>query len=912
MATEGKIKVRQHAFVLREYSMQPTNTLPNTAENKGITDYTPYHAKSIEDCLSLLDSRLNGLNDNEVEIRQKTYGKNSVSGKQSDIARRLFLYQLKNLVVLLLFAATVFSFAMKQIMSGSAILVAMVINTVISFITQWRAQKAVLSLESFSAPLCMVIRDGLSVRIPASELVPGDILAFSGGQIVPADARLIASDDVQVDESALTGESVLVSKDAMAVHIADDEVTEQKNMLFAGTTIKTGKGRALVTATGKHSQMGRIALLASGAQRRDSHLSRELNRLGFFIFIFVLAMAIITAFLGYKNGGSGVEMIQIGIILVVAAVPEVLPAMATFTFSLGIEHLSKENAIVRNLHAIEAIGSATVICTDKTGTLTENALSVHRVFVPELGALEYNPLWSQARGVPARSIEELLRIGRLNNTTILDGVRSFMMGDPIDVALYRATPAEYEFGYGKVREYPFDSETMLMSVVHKHTGGQYASMIKGAPESVMSICNYYLLPDGTVHPLDHGKKIDFLLSNQDLAMNGILRVIGFAEKPLNSADEDPYQNAIFVGWVCLIDPPKPTVREAIRQCQDAGVRVIMITGDQKATAAIMAQDLGIITDENAVWTRRDLDSGVDKIPPSIRVFARTQPEEKLAIVQSLQTSGDIVAMVGDGVNDAPALRRSDIAIAMGIRGAEAAKESADIILLNDRFETIALAVLEGRVLSNNVKLGIKYLLSCNLSLVLLMFISAIAGFGMPLNALQILWLTIITVTIPALSLAFEPGTQALLKTPIRSYHQGLLPKSEILLVIFWGLLLTAAGLGAFLTAKIYFKLPMTTASTLAFCTIAFAQTLHLLNIQLAHSAGSKLETLGEIIRVPLTWVIMVSAILLQVLIVYVPFLQTVLGTTTITPSTWGIPIAFSVGMMLLSLMILQSESGREG
>lgn len=889
--------------------MQPTPTVIQQEQARQKIGYIPFHAKAIEACLEIVDSRLTGLSDYEVETRQKQYGKNLVSGTQSVLARRLFLHQFKNLVVILLFVAAMLSFAMRQTTDGIAILAAMMINAIISFMTKWKAQKAMLSLEAFSNPMCTVMRDGIAIRIPASELVPGDILVLSGGQTVPADARLISSEDVQVDESPLTGESILVTKDAFSLHIPDEEITEQKNMIFAGTTIKTGKCQALVTATGKNSHMGRIAALASSAHRRESHLTNGLNRLGVIIFLLVTVLALVVVFCAYQqsSGMPVMEIIQLGIVLVVAAVPEILPAVATFILTLGIERLSKENAIVRNLHAVEAIGSATVICTDKTGTLTENALSVHRIFIPETGALDYNPMWAQAREIPNRAVEELLRIGRLNNTTILDGVRSFMMGDPIDVALYRATPAEYEFGYHRVREYPFDTSLMMMSSVVRTDDDRYASMIKGAPESVIKHCNYYLSPDGKVYPLDQDKRNEFLLGNQDLAMDGILRVIGFAEKPLKSPDEEPFGNAVFVGWVCLIDPPKAGVKEAIQKCQEAGVRVIMITGDQKATAAIMAKDLGILPPGTEVWTRKDLDSGVEKIPPTVRVFARTQPEEKLAIVQSLQAGGDIVAMVGDGVNDAPALRKSDIAIAMGIKGAEAAKESADIILLNDRFETISLAVQEGRVLTNNVRLSLKYLLSCNMGLVMLMVVSAIAGYGLPLNALQILWLNIITVTLPALSLAFEPGTPEVLKQPSQSYHQGVFPREHILLVGFWSLLMTAAGLAAYLLALKMFDQSHMVASTLAFSTLAFAQTLHLLNIQAVHSGMRLTAFLAEISAVPLTWIVMASAVVLQVAAVYVPFLQPVLGTAPLDVLLWWMPVTFALVMLLLSLLMTRTD-----
>ncbi len=863
---------------------------------------TPFHAKSPEHSLEFLNSRISGLSQDDITNRQARFGKNAIEGQPFKAGRQLFLHQFKNIVVILLIVAAILSFVMGKINSGLTILVVMLLNIGVGMLTQWKAQKSEMTLNEFTTITCDVKRSKQILKVPAAELVPGDILVLNTGQVIPADARLIFSDNLQMDESMLTGESILVNKDAKALHIPDEEATEQSNMVFAGTRVKIGKGEAVVTATGAHTIMGQIAALARSTRKQESPFIQGINRLGRRAFMLVFILAAMMVALGFQRGDDMLMMLQLGIILAVAAFPETLPGIATLILSMGIDRLSHENVVVKNLRAVESIGDVSVICSDKTGTLTENYLSLEKLYLPETGQLAYDPQWKlKPSEIPTRSLEEFLRIARMNNTTGLEGIRSAIMGDPIDVALYRAASPELATGYHRIKEMPFDPVTLKSVTVVEGPEGQILSMIKGAPEKVIETCAYYMRADGTAAPMSEDQKIDFILINREMAFEESLRIIGFAEKMMLNAEDDPFEGAVFVGWVCLIDPPKQGVVEAVQSFHEAGVNIMMITGDQKATAAITAEKLGILQEGSDIWTRHDLEAeGVDRIPDNVHVFARTKPEEKLAIVESLQKSGQTVAMVGDGVNDAPALQKSDIAIAMGISGAEAAKESADIILLTDRLEGIMNALLESRMLKSKIRMCVQYLMSCNLALVFLVAMSSLLGKGLALNVVQILWLNLITVSIPAITLAIEPSDPDDYKdTHTRG---GPLNPKQTFLVFYWSLLMALGGFAVYLMGLLTLDLPSEAAGTLAFTTMALAQTLNLLNLQFAKAGGRLHVFLSEVVKVPITWLVMFSALGIHALTLFVPFLQDILGTVTVDPLYLLIAAGVALGSMVFAMM----------
>jgi Ca2+-transporting ATPase len=500
------------------------------------------------------------------------------------------------------------------------------------------------------------------------------------------------------------------------------------------------------------------------------------------------------------------------------------------------------------------------------------------------------------------------------------------MGDPIDVALYRAAPASLEAGYHQRVSIPFDPVTLRSATLCETPGGQVVSMIKGAPESVMEICKYFMKPDGSIGELSLVQRSEFLLFNRKLAYENNLRVIGFAQKPMAQDDNTgPYSDAIFMGWVCLLDPAKPGVVDAVEELQRAGTKLIMITGDQKATAEITARELGIIRrNSDEVWLRSDLEAWDEPgIPDTVRVFARTKPEEKLAIVESLQRGGQVVAMVGDGVNDSPALQKSDVAIAMGLQGSNAAKESADLILMNDRLEGIVQAIVESRILRHKIQSCMRYLLSCNLGLILFVAVAAIGGLGLPLNVIQMLWLNLVIVSIPALVLAIEPVKEEDFHVPKEDVSpedtkhfkakrteaapvgSDPLDGSHMFLVFYWGALMMLAGLGAYLLCTLALKLPAPVAGTSAFCTLALAQTLNLFNVQALNAGENRRNFLKELTSTPITWVVLIAALALQVLAVYAPGVNVLIGNTPLPTMAVAVSAVLGAGVILFSLKTMK-------
>lgn len=908
-------------------SLQSVDSKSTPIVLENTQDSLPFHARPVEACLAVLQSTLQGLKEDEAIARKQALKGKSNTGSQTS-PKQLFMHSVKKWVSLLFVAAAALSFVMGKPVDGVLILVAMLANGAVQGLVQWKFLKSRACLPQVEDLRCSVRRDGQSMTINASDIVVGDILLISGGQVLPGDARLISSYQMQVDESLLTGESVLVPKNANNVLHPLEDVAAQCNMLFAGTVVKTGKGEALVTALGDDTIMGKIATLADTAEKRESPFTRKLNALSFRVFLFVMALTAVVLGVGYYHHMPVPQLVQLGLAMAIAAFPETIPGMAGLIMSLGVNRLAEKKVLVKHVQALETIGDIQVVCTDKTGTLTENYLIFDQLFLPGLGAIPYKVEWQEGNDIPCKSVEEFLRIGRLNNGTMVEGLRSPLMGDPIDVALYRAAPASLEAGYHPRVSIPFDPVNLRSATLCETPGGQIVSMIKGAPESVMEVCKYFMKPDGSIAEISLTQRSEFLMFNRKLAYENNLRVIGFAQKPMVEDDATgPYRDAIFVGWVCLLDPPKPGVVEAVASLQKTGAKLIMITGDQKPTAEMTARELGIIRrNSDEVWLRSDLEACESPIiPDTVRVFARTKPEEKLAIVESLQNSGQIVAMVGDGMNDSPALQKSDVAIAMGLQGSEAAKDSADIILMNDRLEGIMVAILECRIVRHKIQSCLRYLLSCNLGLILFVAAASIAGLGMPVNVVQMLWLNLVIVSIPALVLAIEPVNETDFTPPDEApedpgkmrfkakaapttstmRHTDPLPAAHLFLVSYWGSLIMLAALGAYFLCAMALKLPAPVAGTAAFCTLGLGQTLNLFNVQALNSGENRQHFMRELTSTPITWVVVGLAVLLQAITVYVPGVNTVMGTVPLPPLAALAPILLGGGAVLFSLKTMK-------
>ncbi|WP_373531774.1 cation-translocating P-type ATPase [Vampirovibrio sp.] len=905
-------------------------TGPNEAPATEESHQWPCHAQSIGACLNLLKTTLQGLENAEAEIRNKASQKAEAKITLSLPPGQVFLSHLKTKLSLLFIAAAGLSFLMGQPTDGILILVALLINTGIQGIIQWKSFGGQKNQNDTADLRCTVRRNGQNTTIHARELALGDILVMGGGQMIPADARLVSSTQLQVDESPLSGESVLVPKNANDILHPSEDLTALSNMVFAGTLVKTGKGEAIVTALGSQTVMGKIAALARNTQKRESPLTRHLNALSFKIFMGVLLLIAVVIGVGLSRQMPMAPLVQMGLVMAIVAFPETIPGLASLILSVSMGRLRTKNVWVKNFQALETIGDLNVICTDKTGTLTENYLLLDQLYLPEMGAVAYDPHWQTQQAFPSQSIEALLRVGRLNNGTMLEGLRSGLMGDPIDVALYRAASGSLEAGYHQRINIPFDPVSLRSATLCENPNGQLISMIKGAPESVLEQCRFYMKPDGSLQELNLNQRSEFLMQNRQMAYENNLRVVGFAQKPmLDNDDSGPYANAIFLGWVCLIDPPKSGAREAISALKNTGARMIMITGDQKATAEMTARELGLIVKaSDEVWLRSDLEAWDQPlIPDTVKVFARTKPEEKLAIVASLQQGHQVVAMVGDGVNDSPALQKSDVAIAMGLQGSQAAKECADIILLNDRLEGILHAIAESRISSRKIQSCLRYLLSCNLGLILFVTAAVLAGFGLPIQAIQLIWLSLVIVSIPAIVLAIEPVPESNVIVSSASesgepdtqqkwrydqakpaimaesthWQQDPLSSKNLWLIAYWGMLMVIAGLGSYCVCLFLLKLSPAMAGTAAFCGMAISQTLNLFNVQAMNAGEKRSSFLNEMVSTPITWVVIGLSLLLQALTVYTPLANHLMGTVPLPLNAVFVPMAMGLGVVLFSL-----------
>ncbi len=867
----------------------------------------PFFSKTIDQSLAALKSRMIGLTDGEVESRQKQYGLNSIEEDSFKKKQTLFLNQFKNWAVYLLFLAGIASFTVEEYVGGIVILSALMLNVLLGFITTWKSRQKGLDFNGFSKVAASVKRNNKIIQIPSEDVVPGDILVLSAGQILSADARLIFSTELKMDEALLTGESDLVVKDAKTLLAIGTDVSEQSNMLFAGTRVRTGKAEALVVSTGVDSMVGRIAHSANISEKRETPITQNVNRLGLVVLSGVLLVTLMILALEYYRGATLPHLIPFALILLVSAIPQTLTTVTTFILSLGLKRLAKEGVFIKHLKTFEGIGSISVLCTDKTGTLTENSMTINEVYVPCLEMMSYDKNWAIAEGIPCHSVEILLRIARNCNTTISEGVRGNIMGDPVDIALFRATPAIYSADYRLVRDDPFRPEARKMARILKQKDDQIISMIKGAPEEVICQCTHFMNPTGEILEMDQHTRNELILINREMAIEGAYRVIGLAQKIMTDPNDDPYSQAVYIGWVSLNDPIKPGVEESISACHDIGVDVTMITGDQKATAAIIGKKLGIFKEGSSIWTHRELEHSDVMIPKSVRIFARTKPEDKLNIIESLQNSGEVVAMVGDGVNDTPALHKSDISIAMGVNASEEAKKSSDIILLNDRFEGIIAAVLESRYLITNMKMAIEYLLSCNLGVVILAFISAIVGFGQPLDAIQMLWLNLVIVTFPALTMALVPANPEKICEPLSASSQQIISNKRLFAIAFWSTLIALSGFLVFALSQKVFGHAIELSSTLAFLTVSFVQILNLLSVQFSHAEGRLIHYLKESFKVPTLWGVLALTFILQLITIFIPPMQMLLHTVAFSPELWALPIGVALSAFILSMLLLDSK-----
>ena len=887
-----------------------------------------WHSSSADDAARELNSHvIEGLAEADAVRRLEINGRNVLAKAKQRSLLALIVYQFRSLIVGLLVAAAGVALALGEVVEAIAILVVIVLNALIGFATEWKAASALAGLRKQSVPVARVVRDGAERQLAAEELVPGDIVLLSAGDRVPADGRIVEQAQFQIDEAALTGESLPVTKSAAAVVARDAPLGDRVSMAYMGTGVSAGRARFIVTATGPNTEMGKIDTLIDGVGEHGTPLEAKLAELSRALLFIVLGLCLVIVLVGWLRGIELLFMIEVGISLAIAAVPEGLLAVTTMTLAVGMQRMARMNALVRRLPAVEALGSTTVICSDKTGTLTKNEMTVRafdiaprRFDVTGAGYARSGDFQQQGQKVDfgLKSIEQevdlsplrlALRIGALCNDAKLmrSDSKTTVLGDPTEAALIVAAEKAgfdlEELGriYPRVRELPFNSDTKLMVTVHTALGGSAIAYMKGAPAAILKACTLFQDADG-VHAMSP-KNVEGARATNDAMAADALRVLGLAYRvlPEGYVDADLLHEMTFVGFVGMIDPLRDEAHDTIAICRKAGIRAIMITGDQQATAVEIARQLGLDADANNKPLRSvhaselaNIDAdGLDKIVADASVFARVSPEHKLRIIEALQRQGHVVAMTGDGVNDAPALRKADIGIAMGIRGTEVAKESADIVITDDNFATIVSAIEQGRIIVNNILRFIQYLFSCNLAEVVTVFAAIMLGWPLPLGVMQILWLNLVTDIFPAMALALEPSAPDVMNRPPRDPKEPLMTPRFGGLIIWQGLLLAGCTLAAFAVGMQWHGSDgagLRHAVTIAFMTLALAQVFHAFNTR---SKTRSAFSVGLFTN-PWLWAATALCIGLQIAAVNVPLLQTILQTVPLTGADWALVAAASL------------------
>ncbi len=783
-----------------------------------------------------------GLSSREAERILAKDGKNQLSGAQRISAFRILLSQFKDILVIILLISTVISACMGEMTEAAAIAAIVVLNALLGFVQEFRTERTLEALKEMAAPTARVYRDGVLREAPASDLVVGDVVELEAGDKVPADGVILHQTALAADESILTGESVPVNKFAGDFSAPPDALPDDTKV-FMGTIITKGRARFRISATGMRTKMGGIAGMLSSIEEEATPLQKKLDELGKYIAIGCLIICAVVSIAGILHGENAINMLITGVSLAVAAVPEGLPAIVTIALALAVKRMVKRQALIRRLHAVETLGCASVICSDKTGTLTQNRMTVRRIMLPghryDLDGDGYDCHGELTEddhpAVAGKGLRMLLDCAVLCNNARLTGTENGeYSGDPTELALLVAAEkagikAEQVLShYSKTDEDPFDSAKKYMTVTARALGGKTFLFIKGAPDILLEKCTKLKMEQGDVF-LTRQRRGEIMEQNEEMASKA-LRVIGFAVKELSAPnagkDEDDF---VFLGLAGMIDPPRKEARKAIRVCNKAGIRTIMITGDHRTTAQAIAEQIGIFHKGDRVLTGAELekmgDSELDLAVNQTTVFARVSPHHKLRIVKSLKRHGHVVAMTGDGVNDAPAIKEADIGVSMGIGGSDVTKEASDLILLDDNFATLVAAVEEGRVIYSNIRKFIRYLLSCNIGEVLTMFLGILMGLPVVLLPIQILLVNLATDGPPAIALGLEPAEDDVMNRRPRRRSDGVFSGGLLTTILFRGCLIGLTTLAVFVSFYNTYQ-QVEIARTAAFLTLVMTQLIH--------------------------------------------------------------------------------------
>jgi Ca2+-transporting ATPase len=930
------------------------------SKNKQKTPVTPekpltlWHSMSGENVVAKLGvSESKGLSVELAAQRLEEYGPNQLAEKPRPSFLSLVFDQLKSFVIILLVVASIISAILGEFVDASVIMAIVILNAVLGVVQETRAEEALAALKKMSAPDSQVLRGGKRMTIPSTKLVPGDIVFLEAGNFIPADLRLIESVNLRVDEAALTGESVSVQKNSLANVAAESSLGDRKNTAFRGTVVTYGRGKGVVTETGMSTELGKIAELLSVVENEQTPLQKALDQLGKTLGWACLVVCAIVFVTGLIQGGDPLNLFMIAVSLAIAAVPEGLPAIVTISLALGMQEMIQRHALIRRLSSVETLGSTTVICSDKTGTLTQNEMTVTRVWVdgqyvsvsgqgytPE-GDFLVNDEKVDITKYPA--IRTALWVGALNNDAILEHIENDedkldykLVGDPTEGSILVAAlkagalPSVLNKAYPRIDEVPFDSERKRMITIHAITDpkkedispfinadqkNKHVIAIKGAPDLVLNLCTFYQPMDNST-PVKMDQKIrEQILAANDSMTKDALRVLGVAyrlvdEKPDKVSPDVLEKEMIFAGLIGMIDPARVEVKPALKNAAKAGIRTIMITGDYANTARAIAENIGLLRPGHKVMSGAELDAiddkGLKKAVEKTDVFARVSPEHKMRIVDALKENGEVVAMTGDGVNDAPAIKRADIGVSMGITGTDVAKETADMVLTDDNYVSIVSAVEQGRIIYSNIRKFVYYLISCNMAEIFIIFLpTAFGGFFMkfipglnglsadqlaPLTAIQLLWLNLITDGAPALALGTEKGDPDIMDQKPRPAKEPIINKSMLVGVVAQTIAIAGVTLFAFfkgITHNIHY------AETMAFATLSLSELLR------AFTARSERYPIFKLGLFSNKWMnlAVLSSFVLVMAVIYVPFLNPIFQTEPLSLTEWG---------LILPLLIIPS------
>lgn len=864
------------------------------------------YAKDSETILKEFQTTEKGLSDKEVEKRMESFGNNALKEKKRKGILKVFFNQFKDLLVGILIVAGIISIITDNVESTLVIFVVILLNAILGTVQYFKAEQSLEALKSLTAAKCRVIRNGVKQEILSKDIVPGDILFLEAGDLIAADGRIIENHSLQVNESSLTGESLAVEKSVEVLSDGEIPLSERKNMVFGGTLVTYGRAIAVVTATGMDSELGKIANLMENTKAKETPLQKSLDKFSGKLAIIIITICIIVFVLEIYRNESILNALMFAVALAVAAIPEALSSIVTIVLALGTEKMAKENAIIKDLKAVEGLGAVSVICSDKTGTLTQNRMTVQKVYVDN-NLIEGRELKK----------DNLAHTFLINNALLCNDsvtVEGKEIGDPTEVALVNLGEELHldelviREKYQRISEIPFDSDRKLMSTVNI-VNNKSVLFTKGALDALINKVNYLTTSDGVRRLSDEERK-KIILVNKQLSEQG-LRILAFAYKELQDREEitkEDENDYVFTGLISMIDPPRLESKDAVYKCIMAGIKPVMITGDHKVTAAAIARKIGIMGKDDIAIEGLEIDKLndeqlKDKVK-NIAVYARVSPEHKIRIVRAWQALGEIVAMTGDGVNDAPALKQADIGVAMGITGTEVSKDAASVILTDDNFSTIVKAVENGRNIYNNIKNSIKFLLSGNLSAIIAVLYSAIINLPMPFAAVHLLFINLLTDSMPAIAIGMEKSNGNLLREKPRGRSESILNKELLKIVAFEGIIISIFTIISFYCGNPH--LNPKAASTMAFSTLCLARLFHGFNCR----GNQSIFKLGITTNIYSICAFLVGVLLLST-VLFIPSLKIVFNVVSLSGNQYLLlifcAIMPTVIIQLLKIIVLYKK-----